>query len=365
MFELELYRTALISGVVMMLSFSAHLLLTINPKSEIYSGYCIAQRVFGAILFVWALYLAGHVLFNLRFTNNYLATTVSLSSYFLFAHGFEMVLHTLLDNRYFSWRRVGQIVIYTTIFNLALVANYLLVPDILRDKTILIFSVPLFIKMCLAAYKAHRRYLEVKRNLDNYYSDNTSDSVVWMRNCIYIMLALGFSSSLIPYGTAYSDAVAMAAAIAVITYAIISLRNYLISLAQVQKRINELLDAEQQGQPHAKLSTIKASRMQKILDEWVQTRRFLSAGITIEELAEDISSNRTYISDYLNNNMNQTFKNWIGELRIEYSKTLLLQYPDYPAAKIAEMVGYARSSYNKSFAKLVGQSPNNWRKDRL
>ncbi|MFI3330436.1 MAG: AraC family transcriptional regulator [Rikenellaceae bacterium] len=83
--------------------------------------------------------------------------------------------------------------------------------------------------------------------------------------------------------------------------------------------------------------------------------------IYIEDLSLYLCSNRTYVSAYINENYNLSFRDWVAKLRVDYSKELLVEFPEYSIDKIAQQVGYARSSYVASFTKICKVSPARWR----
>ncbi len=358
MSEFWIYHLSLTSGNILLLAFSIVAFFSIKPQGEAYSGYNNTQRILGCTLFVWACYISIHNIFSLRFTNNYLAETISLSTYLFLMNGFDMALHSLLDKNYNLLKHTKRAIAECSIYSVALLFNYFFIPKQYHHISILLYAVPLLVKMYVATRSAHKRYIDVKNNLDNYYSDNTSESVTWIRNFIYIMLAMGFSCVILPYGNALSDAIMMFAGACIITYMMMSINNFFISTIMIKPLIIEM---ENNNSSAEVMSEFKHQQTKKALDIWVKKLKFIEPGITIEDVATDIHSNRTYKSEYLNQSLNLTFRNWISLLKIEHSKSLLLKHPDYTTMRIAEMVGYARSSYNKAFAKITGQSPTAYR----
>ncbi len=142
----------------------------------------------------------------------------------------------------------------------------------------------------------------------------------------------------------------------------ISYNNFFVSTTITKPLIVEM---DNHPQSTEIISELKHQQTKKALERWAKTLRFIEPGITIEDVADDIRSNRTYISEYLNQSLNLNFRNWISLLKIEHSKQLLLKHPDCTTTQIAEMVGYARSSYNKAFAKITGQSPSAYRQNPM
>lgn len=352
----NIYHLSIFAGAILMLAYSMLSLLTIDSSDNLHSGFNTSKKILGTTLALWAIYLMYHFALSLRYTNNNLAISVSLATYFMLASGLEMSLHSMLDDRYFSWSRVIRELSIIAIYNIVIAANYFICPQSIQHISILILSTPLIAKIGFAAKRAYKRYCDAVTNIDNYYSDDTSRSVVWMRNSILIMLSLGFSSIFITYGSPLIDAVTMLLAMAAMTYVMISIYNYMASSSNVNNAINTTTPTTHEN---------PSTTLESAIEGWISDHKFTKSGITIEELAKEIKSNRTYISDYINKEHKLTFRNWIAKLRIQYAQQLLIKHPDYPIARIAEMSGYARSSFVSVFTKESGTPPTLWREENL
>ena len=102
------------------------------------------------------------------------------------------------------------------------------------------------------------------------------------------------------------------------------------------------------------------------LDKWVNNKGYLIQGITINTLSSDLGINKTYLSSYINNELNITFREWVNNLRIEYAKIIMLNNPNKINDEIAEMSGYAsRSHFIRVFTDVVGETPSNWKKNNI
>jgi two-component system response regulator YesN len=86
--------------------------------------------------------------------------------------------------------------------------------------------------------------------------------------------------------------------------------------------------------------------------------------ITLQRIAERYFLSREYISRKFKQEMNENISDFIGRIRIEKAKLLLLN-PQLRMVQISEMVGYQDEKYfSKVFKKLVGISPNQYRKEQ-
>ncbi len=357
------YILALTVGLTATIIYGLLMLCSREINSSAHTGYNIAQKIMGSTLLIWALHIATHLLLNTRYTNNYLAATVSLSSYSILISGLELTFHALLDDKFITKRRLRIAILRSVVYSMLLALNYFCLSKSAHNWSIFALALPLAVMIFRTSIRAIKHYNKVKRNVDNYYSDDTSEAVVWLRYSLYIMLALGFACVLIPYGSAVSDSITMIIAVIALTYVVISMRNYAVHITTIFKVADITTEQETavNEEPVRRLSNIQIQIIEGRIDEWVKEEKFIKPNITIDDLAEDIRGNRRYVSEYLNDNLNLTFKGWIAQLKIEYSKSLLLNHPDYTTSQVAEMIGYSRSNYNKAFAKITGQTPTAYR----
>lgn len=110
----------------------------------------------------------------------------------------------------------------------------------------------------------------------------------------------------------------------------------------------------------------KYDLLKPLLDEWVSNKKYLNAGITIEQLAAELNINRTYLSRYINNCKGITFREWINSMRIEEAKMLFINCPELSASQIGKMTGFPdKSNFTRQFIKATGMSPKVWKKQEI
>ena len=99
----------------------------------------------------------------------------------------------------------------------------------------------------------------------------------------------------------------------------------------------------------------------KIID-FENEKGFLDPNITLESLAKDLKTNRTTLSQHINQSRDKTFKNYINELRINYIIELIVNDPktkDYTMDTLAEMAGFNnRKTFSDCFIQITGLRPS-------
>jgi len=98
----------------------------------------------------------------------------------------------------------------------------------------------------------------------------------------------------------------------------------------------------------------------KIIFAIEEDKLYKKIDFKINDLAEHIGINRTYISQVFTEEIKIGFKDFINNYRIEYAKKLLSNsnYSNYTIATIAEMAGFNHSSFNRIFKKYTGVTPS-------
>lgn len=88
---------------------------------------------------------------------------------------------------------------------------------------------------------------------------------------------------------------------------------------------------------------------------------YLKSGLFIDDVAEMMATNRTYITRLMRQEYNQSFNEYINNARIMYSKKLLLT-TEMTVEEIALSSGFpSGSAYCRVFKRLTGISPVAWK----
>jgi len=100
---------------------------------------------------------------------------------------------------------------------------------------------------------------------------------------------------------------------------------------------------------------------QKIRDAVEGQQLYLNPEFTIDDLAEQLSTNRVYLSRAINQDMRRTFRDYINDLRIEFAKSYMREHPDATQEDVAIHSGYIDApALNRKFKQIVGFTPRDW-----
>lgn len=89
---------------------------------------------------------------------------------------------------------------------------------------------------------------------------------------------------------------------------------------------------------------------------------YLNPALTLTDVAQELCTNRTYLSAYLNNDLETTFFDFVNNYRLEHASVLLKEYPQMTLEQVAEKSGFnSLSTFRRSFMKKFGCTPHNYR----
>ncbi len=93
-----------------------------------------------------------------------------------------------------------------------------------------------------------------------------------------------------------------------------------------------------------------------------EEKLFLNPDLKMQDVANRLSTNRTYLANCVKNLANQTFTQFISKYRINYSMQLLENAPEKKIIEIATEVGFNNEiSFYRKFKEIVGMTPTEWR----
>jgi len=97
-------------------------------------------------------------------------------------------------------------------------------------------------------------------------------------------------------------------------------------------------------------------------DMIVTKQAFLNPSLSIEEVANSLNTNRTYVSKLVNIEYGLPFRDYINKLRLDYAKSLITDEPDTSMDYIAAKSGFqSATQFIRKFKEVEGITPAVWR----
>ncbi len=213
--------------------------------------------------------------------------------------------------------------------------------------------------------KILKKSKEIQSRIPHHYSYTENIDVSWLSNVVYALLF-----SLLAY--LFLIASQIEKTIADLIYYAISLLVWIYVSKKVMKHevYDELEFCENEISMKAtskEVNSVKPyhfvkEKLAKAIDE---KKLYLNPKLSITDLAKECQTNRTYISDYLNNELKINFFDFINRERIEKASIPLLldKNSRMGIEEIAYSSGFGSvSTFRRAFEKLKGTSPLNFKK---
>ena len=365
--NLPLYDYSLCVALSLMVFFGVHFLLARTPDKAIFANYIRSRRIMGCALLLLAANYAVHFFFDIRLHDVDAAILMNLSTYFLCYWLFSSALTTLLDRFYITRRRqlfhLSAWVLFTLFSWLVLLG----LPDGPVQKVGLTVMAAWLV--CYGLWLA-RRLLRAYRRAVRLFDDSRSDDIAayirWLSIFTYWAVIFGVGCGLLTFLPDRYVFLWILSSIPFYIYLYCSYLNYLLFYEQVEQALEEEMPVEDaaaaDGAPDRETLPAYGDIAARIA-AWIESEGYLRPGLTIIDLAEELHTNRTYLSGYIKSTSNVTFRDWITDMRLDYAKRRMIAHPELTIAEISEVAGFASPShFTRIFKAREGLSPSNWRK---
>ena len=107
---------------------------------------------------------------------------------------------------------------------------------------------------------------------------------------------------------------------------------------------------------------------ERILNIIVIEKRYRNKDFSAKELAKELNTNTRYISAVINSRFNTNFSCLVNEYRIKEALHRMTdkRYTEMTIEEIGNVVGFSnRQSFYASFYRVMGETPNNYRKRHI
>lgn len=366
-----IYANSLGIALVLMLFFAIYFLLAKTPDNRIFANYLRSRRLMGCALLLLAANYTVHLFIAPRFFYQEAAIVMNLSTYFLSYWLFSCALMVLLNRYYLTPRRFLLHTLYWLAYaSLSLVVLWVIPSGTAQHVGMLALAIWLFAYGIYLSRRLILTYRWAVRLFDDTHSEYIAAYIRWMSIFTWWAVIYGVGCGLLTFLPDRWVFLWILSSIPFYIYLYCSYMNYLLFYEQVES-ILEKETPKGVGEVYADGSNETAptdlplfhSYIKERLSDWVGKHGYVSPGLTIEDVATQLATNRTYLSSYIKDTYHVSFREWIAELRIDYAKTQLRQHPELTVAAISELSGFLSLSYfTKIFSEKEGCSPSKWRK---
>jgi len=223
----------------------------------------------------------------------------------------------------------------------------------------LLFGMVMIAVVLMASFK-HDNY--IKRNFS--YTEHIS--VDWVKRVILLLFLMLVVWVLILWLTKWhADSLFYFLQIAVWTYI------YVYTIQHVAVNIpQESHSADSESEENTKEIENDASGDISFASKLKQCMEneslYLNENLSLSDVAAAIATNRTYLSDFLNNQMNVSFYDYVNNYRVQKACDILLEGDYKMLEEVAERCGFnSLSTFRRAFRKKMHTTPMEYKRKHL
>ena len=216
--------------------------------------------------------------------------------------------------------------------------------------------------VCVAGIRRMDAY---DRKVINFYADTEGKSMAPLRNLLYLFLLTSLSSALMNVLGRSVFASALLLVIPSILFSVLLSCIFVIGfrLEYTAKEVAAPHETTPGADPDAGEFP---ELMERIVDQMESRQLFRTPGLKITDLATELGSNRTYVSNCINRMAGQSFSDYVNSYRVRYAQILMqMNESGQTLSQIGAQAGFTgETSFFRNFKKITGQTPSEWLSSR-
>ncbi len=375
-----LFHTLLTAYVLpgLILAFGLCFFFVVVPVRRGLGGYRMARRMMGcAYLVCFAALVAEAVTQKLTSpttSQQILMVAIAILQAFFFTYA----LVTLIDVRFFTWRRFWRETVVVTLPVMAALVVAFAFNGQYADAAFWLLALFYVGKLLGYVFLFRRHYRGYELRMADYFSDDERQRLSWVKRSFYASLAMGVLALFYTLFSAIPSASAVLSLLFTLVmtayYAVFAIRfvNYAFSFQQIEVAMLDeplLVAQDTENSPSAvspvspslKGNTEEHSLIDRLDSLMTEKRLYANPNLTIEELAVLVGESHRAVSAAINSCRKTNFKAWVNAYRIGEAQRLIGEgfLENYTTDALAKAVGFAnRISFYRVFKKATGHSPS-------
>ena len=347
-----------------MLFFGFHMLFAPVPEKKIFSNYLFSRRLMAVALLVLSVNYGVHLFFDIRVRDVNLTILFNLVTYFLCYWLFASAMMTLMEGKYVTRRLVLRHLLMWILYTcLACVISICFEDSPLQFFGLVFLAAWLIGYGLFLTFRLIRTYNKSVRMFENTHSDDIGSYIQWLSIFTYWAVIFGVGCGLLTFLPDRYVYIWILSSIPFYVYLYCCYQNYMLFYETVETAIQKERgeEAEQEAADLSAAVPPYHSDIALCISTWIDGEGYRKPGLTLQDVAQQIHTNRTYLSEYINTVYQQSFRDWIAGLRIEYAKRLMLEQPHLKMLEISVASGFlSLSHFTKTFSEKENCSPARW-----
>ena len=232
----------------------------------------------------------------------------------------------------------------------AIIENGLMVTISLNYTTVLLIAM-----IILIVYLSFR----YDRYLKNNFSNIDNMSVRWVRMVVYLCAVWYLIWRFMIQQDGYLPE-------ALYYLFLIFIWSYIYKYSKKHVTTFQMRELFEHAQPETIATSESESGREKLvlaLELYMsREEHWLNPNLTLQDMALDLGTNRTYLSEYFNNTLDTTFYDYLNSFRVKHACEILLSDSRLPISHVWEKSGFnSLSTFRRTFEKHAGCSPAKYR----
>lgn len=364
----SLYSYSLCAAIPLMLFFGFNMLFARVPERKIFRNFLLSRRIMGTAMLVLSANYLVHFFCSPRLKDVNATILMNLDTYFLCYWLFSSALLTLLNKRYITRTLLLQHLAMWIAFTALAAAIVIWVPKgDAQHIGIVALATWLVIYGTFLSVRMLRTYAKAVKMFRDNHSDDIGAYIRWLSIFTIWAIVFGVSCGLLTFLPDRYVFLWVLSAIPFYVYLFCSYQNYMLAFETVESAIEDDLTMEQYDELNTPANSFTVptyhADLEKRINEWIEQEGFCQPGLTLKDLSDQLCTNRTYLSEYINTVHHVNFRDWITDLRIEFAKRRMKECPQQKMFEISESSGFGSlSHFTKTFSDKEGCTPARWRK---
>ena len=364
----SLYSYSLCAAIPLMLFFGFNMLFARVPERKIFRNFLLSRRIMGTAMLVLSANYLVHFFCSPRLKDVNATILMNLDTYFLCYWLFSSALLTLLNKRYITRTLLLQHLAMWIAFTALAAAIVIWVPKgDAQHIGIVALATWLVIYGTFLSVRMLRTYAKAVKMFRDNHSDDIGAYIRWLSIFTIWAIVFGVSCGLLTFLPDRYVFLWVLSAIPFYVYLFCSYQNYMLEFETVESAIEDDLTMEQYDELNTPANSFTVptyhADLERRINEWIEQEGFCQPGLTLKDLSDQLCTNRTYLSEYINRVHHVNFRDWITDLRIEFAKRRMKECPQQKMFEISESSGFmSLSHFTKIFSEKEGCTPARWRK---
>ena len=228
-----------------------------------------------------------------------------------------------------------------------------------------IMQILFIVQLALVSYYGYKKLSKFNKEINNYYSDTEMKTLAPIKNLLIIfILFTAFSAVANQLGKVFFIQESW---YLIIPSVIFSSMLFATSYIGYKQNFTAYDFYKETLKSNLKEIDIHPDSSTEILKEQLhylmeEKQLFKQKDLHISDVALHVGSNRTYVSNCINKEMNISFSDYINTYRIKHAQSLMIMPGNlFSQIEISELSGFSNeSSFYRNFKNITGTTPNKW-----